>query len=46
MSPSQNGQTTNPSTIQHHNARCSSISSGTQQQTQNQQQFAFGEPQR
>ncbi|XP_008558171.1 UBA-like domain-containing protein 1 [Microplitis demolitor] len=43
MSPKQNGQqTTSP--MPHHGIRCSV--SGTQQQTQNQQQFGFGEPQR
>lgn len=48
MSPSQNGhmsqQQQQPAT-QHHAGRCS-ISGSTQQQTQNQQQFGLGEPQR
>ncbi|XP_015119946.1 UBA-like domain-containing protein 2 [Diachasma alloeum] len=45
MSPSQNGQQTTPTSIQHHGVRCS-VSGGTQQQTQSQQQFGLGEPQR
>lgn len=48
MSPSQNGhmsQQQQQQTAQHHAGRCS-ISGGTQQKTQTQQQFGLGEPQR
>ncbi|XP_063976619.1 UBA-like domain-containing protein 2 [Diachasmimorpha longicaudata] len=45
MSPSQNGQQAIPTSIQHHGVRCS-VSGGTQQQTQSQQQFGLGEAQR
>lgn len=44
MSPSQNGLHQNSGT-QHHGGRCS-VTGNAQQQTQSQQQFGLGEPQR
>ncbi|XP_076640078.1 UBA-like domain-containing protein 2 [Colletes latitarsis] len=49
MSPSQNGLHQNSmqigTTAQHHGGRCS-VTGNAQQQTQSQQQFGLGEPQR
>lgn len=45
MSPSQNGQQTTATTMQHNGSRCS-VSGGAQQQNQTPQQFGIGEPQR